>query len=53
MDFAEVLKIVIDFVVYYWSKEFVFAGYTATVGAVVVWCAVACLVIGIVRGLSS
>lgn len=53
MDFAIVLQKVIDFWIYMLGKEFTFAGYTTTVGAVVIWCALATLVIGIVKGLAS
>ena len=51
MDFAIVLQKVIDFMVYMWSKEFTFAGYTATVGAVILFSALAGLVIWILKGL--
>lgn len=53
MDFAPMLKQVIDFVIYYWSKEFVFAGYTTTIGSVIVWSALAGIVIGVVKGLAD
>lgn len=51
MDFADVLKKVIDFWLYMLGKEFTFAGYTTTVGSVVIWCALAGLVIWILKGL--
>lgn len=51
MDFADVLKKVIEFLLYYFGKEFTFAGYTTTVGALVIWCALAVLIIGIIKGL--
>lgn len=53
MDFAPFLKQIIDFIVYFLGKEFVFAGYTATIGAVVMWSALALIVIGIIRGLAD
>lgn len=51
MDFAIVLQKVIEFWVYILSKEFTFAGFTTTVGAVVIWSALAGLVIWILKGL--
>ena len=53
MDFAPMLKQVFDFVFYYLSKEFTFAGHTATIGSVLIWCVLATLIIGVIRGLAD
>lgn len=53
MDFAPMLKQVIDFIIVFLGKEFTFAGYTVTVGAFLIWCAVAGLIISILKGLAE
>ena len=51
MDFANFIKPIVDFIVYYWSLSFNFAGYEISIGAVMLFVALAGLVIWFLKGL--
>ena len=51
MDFADIIKPIVDFIVYYWSKSFVFAGYEITIGAVILFVSLVALLAWFLKGL--
>lgn len=52
MDLITVLKPVFDFFVKFCGVTLTLGGYTFTVGTVFIWCFIASILIGFVRGLA-
>ena len=50
MDFADIFKIVVSFFIKVCNVHCTFAGIDFTVGSVFVWCILASIFIGILRG---
>lgn len=53
MDIVNVFKPVVDFFVQYCSIVVVIGGYSFTVGAFILWCIIAMILISFVRGLGD
>lgn len=51
MDFAVIIKPIVDFIVYYWSLSFFFYGYEITIGSVILFVALVGLVVWFLKGL--
>ena len=53
MDFAIVLKKVVDFFIMFCNVKCTFAGIEFSVGAVFIWCGLAGILIGFLKGLAE
>lgn len=53
MDFADVFKEVAVFFIHMCSVHVTFGGISFTVGALFLWCAIAVVLVGFIRGMKS